>query len=77
MERLYLGNHKVPKDMVEAAREALPNCWITDFARSSGNVSRNYAIGWRLDRKDVRAEWYKEIREIFRYSENFYNGKFD
>ena len=77
MERLYLGNHKVPKDMVEAAREALPNTWITDFARSSGNVSRNYAIGWRLDRKDVRAEWYKEIREIFRYSENFYNGKFD
>lgn len=77
MERLYLGNNKVPKEMVEAAREAMPNCWITDFARSSGNVSRNYAIGWRLDRKDVRAEWYKEIREIFRYSENFYNGKFD
>lgn len=77
MERLYLGNNKVPKEMVEAAQEALPNCWITDFARSSGNVSRNYAIGWRLDRKDVRAEWYKEIREIFRYSENFYNGKFD
>lgn len=77
MERLYLGNHKVPKDMVQAARDALPNCWITDFARSSGNVSRNYAIGWRLDRKDVRADWYKEVREIFRYSENFYNGKFD
>ena len=77
MERLYLGNNLVPKEMVEAAREALPDCWITDFARSSGNVSRNYAIGWRLDRKDVRAEWYKEIREIFRYSENFYNGKFD
>ena len=77
MERLYLGSHLVPKEMVEAAREAMPDCWITDFARSSGNVSRNYAIGWRLDRKDVRAEWYKEIREIFRYSENFYNGKFD
>ena len=77
MERLYLGTHQVPKEMVEQAREALPDCWITDFARSSGNVSRNYAIGWRLDRKDVRAEWYKEIREIFRYSENFYNGKFD
>ena len=77
MERLYLGNNLVPKEMVEKAREEMPNCWITDFARSSGNVSRNYAIGWRLDRKDVRAEWYKEIREIFRYSENFYNGKFD
>ena len=77
MERLYLGNHKVPKDMVQAARDALPNTWITDFARSSGNVSRNYAIGWRLDSKGVRAEWYKEIREIFRYSESFYNGKFD
>ena len=77
MERLYLGNHKVPKEMVEQAREEMPDCWITDFACSSGNVSRNYAIGWRLDRKDVRAEWYKEIREIFRYSENFYNGKFD
>ena len=77
MERLYLGNNQVPKDMIQAARDAMPNTWITDFARSSGNVSRNYAIGWRLDRKDVRAEWYKEIREIFRYSENFYNGKFD
>jgi len=76
MERLYLGNHKVPADMVQAARDAMPNTWITDFARSSSNVSRNYAIGWRLDRKDVRAEWYKEIREIFRYSESFYNGKF-
>ena len=77
MERLYLGNHKVPKEMVEQAREEMPECWITDFACSSGNVSRNYAIGWRLDSKGVRAEWYKEIREIFRYSENFYNGKFD
>lgn len=77
MERLYLGNHLVPDEMVEQAREEMPDTWITDFARSSGNVSRNYAIGWRLDRKDVRAEWYKEIREIFRYSENFYNGKFD
>ena len=77
MERLYLGNHLVPDEMVEKAREEMPDCWLTDFARSSGNVSRNYAIGWRLDRKDVRAEWYKEIREIFRYSENFYNGKFD
>ena len=77
MERLYLGNNQVPKEMVEQAREEMPGCWITDFARSSGNVSRNYAIGWRLDEKNVRAEWYKEIREIFRYSENFYNGKFD
>ena len=76
MERLYLGNHMVPADMVQSARDAMPNTWITDFARSSSNVSRNYAIGWRLDRKDVRAEWYKEIREIFRYSESFYNGKF-
>jgi len=76
LERLYLGNNVVPDEMVEAAREALPNCWITDFARSSSGVSRNYAIGWRLDAKDVRAEWYKEIREIFRYSENFWNGKF-
>ena len=77
MERLYLGQHLVSDEMIAATQEALPECWITDFARSSGNVSLNYAIGWRLDRKDVRAEWYKEIREIFRYSENFYNGKFD
>jgi len=76
MERLYLGNHQVPADMVQAAREAMPNTWITDFARSSGYVSRNYAIGWRLDKEDVRAEWYQEIRKIFRYSENFWNGKF-
>lgn len=76
MERLYLGQHLVSDEMIAAAQEALPECWITDFARSSGNVSLNYAIGWRLDDKNVRAEWYKEIREIFRYSENFYNGKF-
>lgn len=77
MERLYLGQHLISDEMIADTQEALPDCWITDFARSSGNVSLNYAIGWRLDRKNVRAEWYKEIREIFRYSENFYNGKFD
>ena len=77
MERLYLGQHLISDEMIADTQEALPDCWITDFARSSGNVSLNYAIGWRLDRKNVRAEWYKEIREIFRYSENFYNGKYD
>lgn len=77
MERLYLGKNTLPKGQYEAACEALPNCWVTNTAHSSGNVSLNYAIGWRLDSKGVRAEWYKQIREIFRYSENFYNGKFD
>ena len=76
MERLYLGNHVVPGDMVQAAREALPNTWITDFACSSGNVSRNYAIGWRLDSPGVRSEWYQEIRKIFRLSEGYTNGMY-
>ena len=76
LERLYLGNHVVPADMVQAARDALPNCWITDFARSSGYVSRNYAIGWRLDSAGVRAKWYQEIREIFRLAEGFTNGMY-
>lgn len=77
MERLYLGRNSLDDGQYEAACEALPNCWVTNEAHSSGNVSLNYAIGWRLDRKGVRAEWYVRIREIFRYSENFYNGKFD
>ena len=77
MERLYLGRNSIPQEKIDEAKENMPDVWITPKARSSGNVSYNYAIGWRLDREGVRAEWYKEIREIFRYSENFYNGKFD
>lgn len=73
MERLYLGRNTLPKGQYEAAKEALSNCWVTNTHSSASNVSLNYAIGWRLDEDGSRAEWYKQIREIFRYSDNFYN----
>ena len=75
LERLYLGYNILPEGQYEAACEALPNCWVTNTAEIANNVSSNYAIGWRLDADGSRAEWYEQIREIFRYSENYYNGK--
>ena len=73
MERLYLGRNLLPDGQYETAKETLTNCWVTNTHTSASNVSLNYAIGWRLDEDGSRAEWYKQIREIFRYQENFYN----
>lgn len=73
MERLYLGRNTLPDGQYETAKETLSNCWVTNTHTSASNVSLNYAIGWRLDEDGSRAEWYKQIREIFRYSDNFYN----
>lgn len=76
MERLYLGWNTLPKGTYEEACEKLPNCWVSNTHKAASGVSYNYAIGWRLDENGQRAEWYQNIREIFRYSESFYNGKF-
>lgn len=73
MERLYLGRNLLPEGQYETAQEKLPNCWVSNTHYSANGVSLNYAIGWRLDEDGSRAEWYKEIREIFRYAENYYN----
>ena len=73
MERLYLGRNTLPDGQYETAKEKLPNCWVTNTHTSASGVSLNYAIGWRLDPDGSRAEWYKEIRKIFRYDENYYN----
>lgn len=73
MERLYLGQNKLPQGQYEAACENLPNCWVTNTAKSASQVSRNYAIGWRLNEDGSRADWYLEVRKIFRYDEHYYN----
>ena len=75
MERLYLGSNNVPDEMFEEACEKMPNCWVTDNWYDSSGVYRNYAVGWRLDPKGRFAEWYLEMREIFRYTEYYYSGK--
>jgi hypothetical protein len=73
MERLYLGHTSISNEQYQEAKKALPNCWVSNTHYSASNVSYNYAIGWRLDEDGERAEWYKEVRKIFRYDEDYYN----
>ncbi len=73
MERLYLGINALNDGQYEEACEKMPNCWVSNTHYSAAMVSYNYAVGWRLDENEERAEWYKEVRKIFRYDENYYN----
>ena len=75
MERLFLGRSSVKKAQYEEACKALPNCWVSRNWYDACGEYRNYSIGWRLNSNGTRAQWYAEIREIFRYKEGFYNGK--
>lgn len=72
LERLYMGRNKFPQETIDAVREALPNCWVTDYAESVAWISFNYAVGWRLDDEHTFAEWYKEIKEVFGYEREIY-----
>ena len=47
----------------------MPNCWVRNWAKDVNGVSGNYAVGWRLDRDGTRADWYIEIRKIFKYDD--------
>ena len=75
MERLYLGSNNIPDEMVEEAREKMPNCWVSDTWSDSSGVYRNYAVGWRLDKGGRFSQFYLELREIFHYTEYYYSGK--
>ena len=75
LKRVYLGSTNVTVEMYEEACEALPNCWVSRTWYDASEVYRNYAIGWRLDRDGTRAQWYKDIRKIFRYDESYHSGK--
>ena len=75
MERLYLGSNNIPDEMIEEAREKMPNCWVSDTWSDSSGVYRNYAVGWRLDRGGRFSQFYLELREIFHYTEYYYSGK--
>lgn len=72
LERLYMGRNEFPKEVIEEARAALPNCWVTDYAESVAWISFNYSVGWRLDDEHTFAEWYKEIKEVFGYTREIY-----
>lgn len=72
MERLFLGRHDLPQEEIDAVREALPDCWVTDKSESVAWVGFNYSVGWRLDDEHTFAAWYKEIKEIFGYTREIY-----
>lgn len=72
MERLFLGRHDLPQEQIDAVREALPECWVTDESESVAWVGFNYSVGWRLDDEHTFAEWYKEIKEVFGYTREIY-----
>ena len=72
MERLFLGRNDFTEEEVAEAREALPNCWVTDKSESVAWVGFNYSVGWRLDDEHTFAQWYKEIKEIFGYTREIY-----
>lgn len=73
MERLYLGANGFSKEQIDDAAKNMPDCWITRWAKKFKEVSGNYAVGWRLDKDGTRAEWYIEVRKIFRYDERYSN----
>ena len=77
MERLYLGKSSVKMDMYRKAVEEMPNCWVTRSNKIVSGISGNYAVGWRLDSGGTLSQWYLEIRDIFRYKENYYSGKYE
>lgn len=68
LERLFMGRHGFTPEMIEAAREALPNCWVTDHAEPVAWIGFNYSVGWRLDDEHTFADWYVEIMDIFGYT---------
>ena len=69
MERLYLGSSMITDEQYEEACRMMPNCWVRNYGKSVHGVSSNYSIGWRLERDGSRAEWYIELRKIFKYDE--------
>jgi len=77
LERFYLPlNYVRDKEQLEALVESLPDCWVTVSPNGDcGGMTENYGLGWRLDapHNSDKAEWYVELREIFRYKINFYN----
>ena len=68
LERLFMGRHDFDQEMIDAAREALPNCWVTDHAEPVAWIGFNYSVGWRLDDEETFADWYAEIMDIFGYT---------
>lgn len=69
MERLYLGSSSITDQQYNEACKKMPNCWVRNWAKEVNGVSGNYAVGWRLDRDGTRADWYIEIRKIFKYDD--------
>lgn len=68
LERLFLGKHDLPQEEIDAVRQALPNCWVTDQSENVAWIGFNYSVGWRLDDEKTLADWYKEIMEVFGYT---------
>ena len=69
MERLFLGSSSITDKQYNEACKMMPNCWIRNWAKEVNGVSGNYAVGWRLEKDGTRADWYVEIRKIFKYDD--------
>lgn len=68
LERLFMGRHGFDQETIDAVREALPNCWVTDYAEPVAWIGFNYSVGWRLDDEHTFADWYLEIKDVFGYT---------
>ena len=52
----------------QAMRDAHPDCWVTFSGLNP------YVLGWRYDDQGYTwCDMYKHVREVFNYSENYYN----
>lgn len=70
LERFFYANPKLSAEQIVEFEETHPDCWCT-------YDGFEYGYGWRYENEGLSefSECYLKLREVFRYSENYYNTK--
>ena len=68
LERFMYYDSGLSEADQRAMRDAQPDCWVTFSGLNP------YVLGWRYDDQGYTwCDMYKHVREVFNYSENYYN----
>lgn len=68
LERFMYYDSGLSEADQQAMRDAHPDCWVTFSGLNP------YVLGWRYDDQGYTwCDMYKHVREVFNYSENYYN----
>ena len=70
LERFFYANPKLTSEQIAAFEQLHTDCWCT-------YEGFEYGWGWRYDDEALGdfSDCYLKLREVFRYSENYYNTK--